>query len=166
MVDIMADMRDYVIGVIGALPARISLPSRPPHALGLPPQLNNPPRACAPHVSCVRRRAAGHAKWLRARQRATIVARTLQDVFSPRTASRCCLRRLPLRGVSHVGGGRPGSVWSSHWRGGKGASLRPASGFGRRFLVHPRARPCPKHAVRAETRVRSARLRYGAHVLT
>eukprot|EP00322_Chrysochromulina_rotalis_P022452 CAMPEP_0115884132 /NCGR_PEP_ID=MMETSP0287-20121206/29952_1 /TAXON_ID=412157 /ORGANISM="Chrysochromulina rotalis, Strain UIO044" /LENGTH=54 /DNA_ID=CAMNT_0003340411 /DNA_START=35 /DNA_END=195 /DNA_ORIENTATION=+ len=30
----MANMRDYVIGVIGALPVRIPLPSRPPHALG------------------------------------------------------------------------------------------------------------------------------------
>ena len=29
------------------------------------------------------------------------------------------------------------------WRGGKGTCLRPASGFGRRFLVHPRACPCP-----------------------
>ena len=45
----------------------------------------------------------------------------------------CMLCTVCLRGLSacHL------------WRGGKGASPRPASGFGRRFLVHPRARPWP-----------------------
>jgi hypothetical protein len=43
------------------------------------------------------------------------------------------VRSICLRGLSAC----------HFWRGGKGASPRPASGFGRRFLVHPRARPWP-----------------------
>ena len=45
----------------------------------------------------------------------------------------CAVRSVSLRGLKAC----------PIWRGGKGVSPRPASGFGRRFLVHPRARPWP-----------------------